>query len=120
VFATVNRVNPDGSLTRVAGTGEPCTGGPGPFTGDAVPAMQARLCAVVGLAVDKNGLLNLSEGGYSLVLRMTANGIIERIAGNTAASSLGDGGPALQASLIGGQGWSPETVAFDPAGDLYI
>jgi len=75
-------VSPDGSLTRVAGTGEPCTGGPGQFTGDAVPALQARLCAVVGLAVDKNGLLNLSEGGYSLVLRMNANGTIERIAGN--------------------------------------
>jgi sugar lactone lactonase YvrE len=120
VYATVNRVNPDGSLTPVAGTGQPCTGGPGQFSAVTVPAMQARLCAVVGLAVDRNGLLNLSEGGYSLLLRLTANGTIERIAGNTAAVDLGDAGPALQASLAGGEGFSPETVAFDPAGNLYI
>jgi sugar lactone lactonase YvrE len=120
VQATVNRVNPDGSLTPVAGTGQPCTGGPGQFSAVTVPAMQARLCAVVGLAVDRNGLLNLSEGGYSLVLRLTANGTIERIAGNTAAVDLGDAGPALEASLAGGQGFSPETVGFDPAGNMYI
>src|SRR5258708_31699094 len=82
--------------------------------------MQAPLCAVVGLAVDQSGLLNLSEGGYSLVLRLTANGTIERIAGNTAATNIGDAGPALQASLAGGQGFSPETVAFDPAGNLFL
>ena len=44
VFSTVNRVNPDGSLTRVAGTGQPCAGGPGQFTGDGAPATQVR-CA---------------------------------------------------------------------------
>jgi sugar lactone lactonase YvrE len=120
VYATVNRVNPDGSLTPVAGTGQPCTGGPGQFAGDGVPATQARLCAVVGLAVDPNGLLTLSEGGYSLVLRLAADGTLQRVAGNTAATNIGDGGPALEASLIGGQGWSPGTVAFDPAGNLYI
>jgi sugar lactone lactonase YvrE len=120
VFATVNRVNPDGSLTRVAGTGQPCTGGPGQFTGDGVPAIQARLCAVVGLAVDRNGLLNLSEGDYSLVLRLATDGTLQRVAGNTAASNIGDAGPASEASLVGGQGFSPETVAFDPAGNLYI
>jgi sugar lactone lactonase YvrE len=120
VQATVNRVNPDGSLTPVAGTGQPCTGGPGQFTGDGVSAAQARLCAVVGLMVDHNGLLNLSEGGYSLVLRLAADGTVQRVAGNTAATNVGDAGPALQASLAGGQGFSPETVAFDLAGNLYI
>ena len=120
MYATVNRVNPDGSLTPVAGSGQPCTGGPGQFTGDGMPATQARLCAVVGLAVDQNGLLYLSEGGYSLVLRLAADGTIQRVAGNTAATNIGDGGPALQANLTGGQGWSPEAVAFDPAGNMYI
>lgn len=120
IFATVNRVNPDGSLTRVAGSGQPCTGGPGQFTGDGAPATQARLCAVTGLAMDHNGLLNMSEGGYALVLLLTADGTIQRIAGNTAAVNFGDGGPALEANLVGGQGWSPETVAFDQAGNLHI
>ena len=117
IYSTVNRVNPDGSLTTVAGSGQPCTGAPGQFINDGVPATQARLCAVVGLAVDHNGLLNLSEGG--LVLRLAADGTIQRVAGNAAALNLGDGGPALQASLVGGQGFSPG-IAFDPAGNLYL
>ena len=97
--ATVNRVNADGSLTPVAGSGQPCTGAE-TFT-DGVPALQAQLCAVVGLSVDHDGLLNLSEGVYSLVLRLKADGTIQRLAGNTAVSNIGDGGPALEASLIG-------------------
>ena len=120
VEATVNRVNPDGSLTRVAGSGQPCAGGPGQFTNDGEPATQARLCAVVAMSVDRNGLLYLSEGGYSLVLRLAADGTIQRVAGNTAATNIGDGGPALLASLVGGQGWSPGAVTFDPHGNMYF
>jgi sugar lactone lactonase YvrE len=120
VSATVNRVNADGSLTAVAGTGQPCTGGPGQFTGDGVPALQARLCAVIGLTVDPSGLLNLSEGGYSLLLRLAADGTIQRVAGNTNAIYTGDAGLAVQASLMGGQGFNPQTSAFDPAGNLYL
>jgi sugar lactone lactonase YvrE len=120
IEATVNRVNADGSFTRVAGSGTPCTNGPGQFTGDGVPAAQARLCAVVGLTVDPNGQLTLSEGGYSLMLRIAADGTIQRLAGNTAAMYVGDGGPALQASLMGGQGFSPGPASFDLAGNLYL
>jgi hypothetical protein len=113
-------VNPDGSLTQVAGSGQPCTGGPGQFTGDGAPATQVRLCAAVGLEVDHNGLLNLSEGVYAMVLRLAAGGTIQPVAGNPAASNIGDGGPAVEASLVGGQGWSPGAVAFDQAGNLYF
>lgn len=119
VEATVNRVNADGSLTPVAGNGQPCTGGV-QFTRDGLPATQVQLCAVTGLSVDHNGLLNLSEGYYSLVLRLNADGTIQRLAGNTAASNIGDGGPALEANLMGGEGFSPGPVGFDPAGNLYF
>ena len=114
IFATVNRVNPNGSLTRIAGNGQPCAR-TGEFNGR-VPALEARLCAVVGLAWDRNGLLNLLEGGR-MVLRLTADRALERVAGNAEASSLGDGGPALQASLAG-QGWP--AIAFDPLGILHV
>ena len=120
IYATINRVNADGSLTRVAGSGQPCAGGPGQFTGDGVSATQVRLCAVTGLAVDANGLLYLSEGGYELLLRMNADGTIQRVAGNTAATSVGDGGPALNASLVGGQGFSPGPATIDAAGNIYF
>lgn len=119
ISATVNLVNPNGSLTPVAGTGRPCADS-SQFTGDGAPALQAQLCAVVAMSVDPNGLLNLSEGYYSLLLRLNADGTIQRIAGNTAAMYVGDGGPVLQASLRGGEGWSPEAVTFDPAGNMYI
>ncbi len=119
VNATVNRVNPDGSLTAIAGNGQPCPG-PGPFTGEGMLATQIPLCAVVALTVDHNGLLNLAEGDYGLVLRLAADGMIQRVAGNRESSTIGDGGPALQASLVGGQGWLPGTVIFDPAGSLYL
>jgi sugar lactone lactonase YvrE len=118
VYATVDRVNADGSLTPVAGSGQPCMGAE-TFT-DGLPALKTQLCAVVGLSIDRGGLLNLSEGVYSLVLRLNADGTIQRLAGNTAASNIGDGGPALEASLSGGEGWSPGPVAFDPAGNLYF
>jgi len=120
IYSTVNRVNPDGSLTRVAGTGQPCVNGPGQFTYDGAPALQARLCEVTSMSTDKNGVLYLSEGGYSLVLRLAADGTIQRMAGNTAAMNIGDGGPALAASLHGTEGFSPQAVTFDPAGNLYI
>jgi sugar lactone lactonase YvrE len=120
IDATVNIVNANGSLTPVAGTGQPCNNGPGQFTGNGASALQARLCAVVAMSVDPNGLLDLSEGGYSLVLRLALDGTIQQVAGNSAASSVGDGGPALAASLAGGEGWSPGAVTFDPAGNMYI
>ena len=120
VEATVNRVNADGSLTRVAGTGEPCMGPLGEFSGDRLPALQAHLCAVVGLSVDRNGLLYITEGDYPEVLRLNADSTIQRVAGSRTATDVGDGGPALQASLVGGQGWSPSAVTFDPAGILYL
>lgn len=119
-YATVNRVNSDGSLTRVAGNGQSCVNSQGPFGADGSPALEARLCAVVGLAVDRNGLLDLSEGFYEQVLRLAADGTIHLVAGNTKATALGDGGPAVDASLFGGQGFSPGPVTFDPAGNLYF
>jgi sugar lactone lactonase YvrE len=120
VEATVNRINPDGSFTRVGGSGQPCVNGPGQFTDDGAPALQARLCAVTSMTTGPNGLLYLSEGGYSLVLSLPADGTIRRVAGNTAAQFPGDGGPALQASLHGSVGFSPLAVTFDPSGNLYI
>ncbi len=119
VYATVNRVNPDGSFTRVAGIGQACSGS-GQFTDDGAPALQAHLCAVTSMTMGPDGLLYLSEGYYSLLLRVAADGTIHRVAGNTAANYPGDGGPALQASLHGGVGFSPQAVTFDPAGNVYI
>jgi sugar lactone lactonase YvrE len=120
IYATVNRINSDGTFARIAGTGQPCVNGPGQWTSDSIPALQARLCAVTSMTAGPDGSLYLSEGGYSLVLKLAADGTIQRAAGNTAALYPGDGGSALQASVHGSVGFSPEAVAFDPAGNLYV
>lgn len=117
VYSTVNRVNPDGSFTRVAGIGQACSS-PGQFADDGVPALEAHLCAVTSMSTGPDGLLYLSEGYYSLVLRLASDGTIQRVAGNTAALSPGDGGPALQANLGGGVGFSPGAITFDPSGKM--
>ena len=125
VSATVNLVNADGTLTRVAGTGAPCVNGPGQWTYDGL-ALQARLCAVTSMSTGPDGLLYLSEGAYALELRLNADGTIQRVAGNASTSvspynvAPGDGGPALQAGLAGGQGFSPQAATFDPAGNMYL
>ena len=119
VYSTVNRVNPDGSFTRVAGIGQPCSS-PGQFADDGAPALEAHLCAVTSMTTGPDGLLYLSEGYYSLVLRLASDGTIHRVAGNTAAIHPGDGGPALQANLRGGVGFSPGAVTFDPSGKMYF
>lgn len=116
VSAAVSRVNlADGSLTRIAGSGRPCP--PIARFTARVPAMQADLCTMRGLAIDRNGLLNLVEGGAQL-LRLAADGNIERVAGDLDAVVLGDGGPALQAGLLD---WGGGFIAaFDPSGNLHI
>jgi sugar lactone lactonase YvrE len=121
VSSTVNRVNPDGSLTPVVGNGQPCVSGPGaPFAYDGAPALQAQLCAIVGMVIDQKGVMYLSEGAYQLVLEIGSDGTLRRVVGDPQATKQGDGGLALRASLNGGYGWSPSTVTFDPAGNLYF
>jgi sugar lactone lactonase YvrE len=119
LYATVNRVNADGSLARIAGSQVPCANGP-LFMGDGGSATAANLCAVTALTVDPAGLPNFADGDHHLLLRVNSDGTIQRVAGNEIAQTLGDGGPVLQASLNGFNAWSPETPAFDLSGTMYI
>jgi sugar lactone lactonase YvrE len=115
VSGMVLRVNPDGSLTRVVGNGQPCTGGPvgTQFAFDGAPAIEAQLCEVRSMMIDKNGVMYLPYG--SQILRVTTDGIIHTVAGNSLATAIGDGGPALEARLI-----SPGTPTFDANGNMVI
>lgn len=119
IYSTVNRLNADGSFTRIAGSGESCAGS-SPFTDDGAPAVKAHLCAVTSMSTGPDGLLYLSEGFYALVLRINPDGTIQRMAGNTVATSQDDGGSALNVSIHGTVGYSPEAVTFDPTGAMYV
>jgi len=98
-----------GIITTVAGTG---TAG---YNGDGVLATSAELDTPAGLAVDGGGNLYIVDGGNHRVREVdAATGVITTVAGNGNAGYSGDGGPAT------GAGMSPNGIAVDAAGDIYI
>ena len=72
------------------------------------------LAGPIGLAVDKQGNLYISEW-FSSTVRKVSNGIITTVAGTGTRGFSGDGGPATDAMLT-----VPEGVAVDASGNLYI
>jgi uncharacterized protein (TIGR03437 family) len=98
----------NGVMTTVAGNG---TMG---FSGDGGPATSAELFAPVAVALDSAGNLYIADGDNDRV-RKVSNGVITTFAGNGASGLGGDGGPAASAQL-----YTPNGLAFDSAGNLYI
>ncbi len=119
IAGMILRLNPDGSLIRVVGNGQPCTGGPvgTQFAFDGAPAISAQLCEVRSMMIDKNGVIYLPYG--SQILKVTTDGIIHTVAGNSLATAIGDGGPALAAGL-NVFGSAPGTPTFDSNGNMVI
>jgi uncharacterized protein (TIGR03437 family) len=78
-----------------------------------VLASSASIGAPEYLAVDSNDTVYFTTG--NTVLRMTTDGLISLVAGNSRPGFSGDGGSALNAQLS-----SPVGLAIDAAGDLYI
>jgi trimeric autotransporter adhesin len=95
-------------ITTIAGTDFTYPSGP-------LPAMNAPLGNVQGVAVDALGNVFLSDQSNNLVLRRSLDGTLTAIAGNGIAGFSGDGGPATSASLNG-----PFGIALDSSGNLYI
>ena len=106
----------NGIITTVAGNGVPG------YSGDVGPATSATLRFAVGVALDSAGNLFIADAGNHVVRKVTpANGFIFTVAGNGAGAGTdqgsfsGDGGSATSAGLN-----TPEDIAVDPAGNLYI
>ncbi len=105
----VLRLNPDQTLTVLAGTGV------AGFSGDGGPGTSAQLNSPTGLVLDAAGNLYISDSRNNRVRRLSPTGIITTFAGGGVGEGSGDGGPATQARLFG-----PRGLAFDSAGHLYI
>jgi sugar lactone lactonase YvrE len=82
-----------GQVETIAGNGNK------KFAGDGGPATGAALNFPHGLLMDKNDNLIISDKGHFRLRRISPQGIIETIAGNGNRGSIGDGLPALEASL---------------------
>ena len=111
--ARVRRVDPDGVITRVAGTGQTCISGP---CGDGGLATLAQLGGASSVAVGPDGSVYISEAARFVIRRVDPDGIITTFAGTSGVrGSSGDGGPATQARLeMGGR------LAVGPDGSVYI
>lgn len=109
-------LSPNGVLSRLAGNSRQG------YTGDGGPAINAQL-GDGGLnsgpggspAVDAQGNLYIADAQNRVVRKILPNGVITTVAGNFAALALGDGGPAVDASI-----GSPSAVVFDGAGNMYL
>ncbi|TAK72174.1 MAG: hypothetical protein EPO22_00775, partial [Dehalococcoidia bacterium] len=105
--------------TPAAGTIETIAGG-GTLAPDGVPATDASLTFMLGLAINQDGDVFVSDATNCAVEKISA-GVITRVVGTGScpqshtSNDIGDGGPALNALLD-----RPEGLAFDSAGDLYI
>ena len=105
----VRKITPAGTITTIAGYGQAGSGG------DGGPALSATLGAgALDTAVDSAGNVYIADTGNRRVRQITPAGIIRTFAGTGEAGSSGDGGPALNASMV------PRALAFDAVGNLYI
>jgi sugar lactone lactonase YvrE len=102
----VLRLDSNGMLTRVAGTGVEG------FSGDGGPAVDANLSDYDTIALATDGALYISDL-WNGRIRKVVNGIITTVAGGGFAS--GDGGPATSASLV-----TPTGIAADSNGNFYF
>src|SRR5436309_1127902 len=99
-----------GVMTTAAGTGN------AGFNGDGIPATSAEINGPYGVTVDAAGNFYFTEWYNHRVRKVNAGtGIITTIAGTGTAFFDGDGGPATSATLN-----SPEDVAIDSSGNIYI
>ncbi len=106
---SVFKVDPAGTLTRIAGTGRAGN------TGDGGSALAACLAYPTGIVVDNAGNVYVSDKDSSTVRKITTDGKIQRVAGDGQAGFLGDNGPAVNARLD-----HPQGLALDAAGNLYV
>ena len=82
-----------GFITRVAGTGTPAN------TGDDGPATEAQLQEPAGVAVTPDGGFLIADALNNEVRKVSAAGVISRVAGSGVVGNTGDDGPATEAQL---------------------
>ena len=106
----VRKIDPNGIITTIAGTGVPG------FNGNNIAATSATLSKPADVIADSVGNLFIADQYNFRVRRIdAATGIITTIAGNGQSTSTGDGGPAANATIQ----W-PVALAFSKQGELYI
>lgn len=103
----IRRVDTNGIITTIAGTGV------GVISGDGGPATAAGIELVTGIAFDTAGNTYITQA-YN-IRKISASGIITNYAGTGITGFSGDGGPATAAQLH-----ANHDIACDLSGNLYF
>jgi uncharacterized protein (TIGR03437 family) len=110
----VRVVNPSGVISTFAGTGATSPGGASTYN-DGGLAINALLRLPGGVATDSAGNVYIADTGDNLIRKVTTDGLINSVAGDSYGSFAGDTARAVNAELH-----SPEDVAVDSTGNIYI
>jgi trimeric autotransporter adhesin len=105
----VRKVQANGIIVTVAGTGE------AGFSGDGGAGSSAQLNLPYGLTADAAGNLYIADLGNNRVRRVATDGTIATLAGTGVKGSAGDGGAANAAQLM-----APRNLVTDASGNLYV
>jgi DNA-binding CsgD family transcriptional regulator/sugar lactone lactonase YvrE len=112
----VRKVDLEGVITTVAGTGARGFSGDGGFArGAELNLATGSVTCGQALALDTQGNLYIADAENHRVRKVALNGVITTVAGNGHGGYSGDGGPATSAALN-----SPRGVAVDRYGALYV
>lgn len=105
----IRKVDPAGTITTVAGSGNRG------YSGNGGPATAADLSRPQSVAVDSDGNIYLSDSDNHVIRRVGLDGIISNYAGTGEIGFTGDGGPATSATLS-----DPNGIVVDGRGGLYL
>ena len=105
----VRKVDPSGSVTTIAGSGN------WGYSGDGGPATEARLNHPFAVAADAAGNVYVAERGGHRVRKIDPSGVITTFAGTGQRGGGGDGGPATDTPLP-----RPLGLAVDSDGNVYV
>lgn len=101
----IRKVAPDGTVTTIAGSGQP-----GSRDG---PALTAEFGYPTGVAVDGHGALYVADRGAHKIRKISPDGIVTTLAGSGLPGYTDGMGRAAQFH-------DPMTVVVDPAGRLFV
>lgn len=105
----IRRIDPQGSkVETIAGNGVKL------FAGDGGPATGARLNFPHGILVDDQDNVIFADKAHYRIRKITPDGTISTIAGNGIRGNIGDGGPALEASVY------PTFLSRNDKGEIYF
>src|SRR5260370_3979353 len=101
-------IHAQGTITTIAGGGQVqfAVGG---------PATNVPLANIGGITTDSQGNVYVADSNHHVVEKIATTGVLTIVAGNGAAGSSGDGGPATNASFE----W-PGALTAERAGNLFI